>query len=110
VDHKRHNCDGNTQKIERLSNPSRKGLTSCCTFSYMTDHPARNATDKLALWESAMKTLRDAERQLEAARRKRSLESVFALHAQVQELRTRADLLLAKAIEVTRDSISPARS
>jgi hypothetical protein len=46
-----------------------------------------------------MKTLRAAERQLQAARRKRNLESVFALHAHVEALRTRTDLLLAKAVE-----------
>jgi len=64
----------------------------------MTPSPAQNVTEELAAWELAMKTLRAAERQLDAARRKKSLESVYGLHARVEALRTRADLLLAKAV------------
>jgi hypothetical protein len=66
----------------------------------MTSFPPGNqAAEDLALWELAMKDQRAAERQLEVARRRRGLHSVYPLHAKVMALRTRSDLLLARAVE-----------
>lgn len=71
-----------------------------CTLCYMTAFaPGDQAAEDLARWELAMKDQRAAERQLDVARRRRGLHSVYPLHAQVVALRTRADLLLAKAVE-----------
>jgi hypothetical protein len=72
----------------------------------MTPSPAQNAREELAEWELAMQTLRTAERQLQAARRKKSLKSVYGLHSRVEVLRTRADLLLAKAVQALHDGPS----
>jgi hypothetical protein len=69
---------------------------------------SRNPAEELAIWELAMKTLRAAERQLEVARQKKDLDAVYALHAQVEALRTHADLLLAKAVEAQHQK--PSRS
>jgi len=62
-----------------------------------------DAAEKLAAWELAMETLHAAERKLEAARRKRSAD-VYPLLTQVEALRTRADLLLAEAVQAMRRS------
>jgi hypothetical protein len=70
-----------------------------CTFDYMTG----SAAEKLAAWELAMKAVHAAERELEAARRKRSAD-IYALRLQVEELRTRADLLLAEAVKARHHS------
>jgi hypothetical protein len=72
----------------------------------MTGQSPRNAAEELAVWELAMKTLRAVERQLEAARRKSSLATFYPLHAQVEALRTRADLLLVDAVGAMHDSHS----
>ena len=69
----------------------------------MPERSPRNAAKELPVWELAMKTLHAAERQLEAARRKRSAD-VHPLLTQVEALRTRADLLLADAVRAMRDS------
>jgi hypothetical protein len=68
----------------------------------MPKQSPRNAAEELAVWEMAMKTLHAAERQLEAARRKRSAD-IYPLLTQVEALRTRADLLLAEAVKAMRD-------
>ena len=60
--------------------------------------PRELAAEELAEWEKALKEQRAAERQLEAARRTRSHESIYPLHAKVVALTNRADLLLAKAV------------
>ena len=64
-----------------------------------------DAAEKLAIWELAMKTLHAAERQLEAARRKRNAD-VYPLLTQVEALRTRADLLLVEAVKAMHDTPS----
>lgn len=60
--------------------------------------PRELAAEELAQWEKALKEQRAAERQLDAARRNRSHDSIYPLHAKVLALRNRADLLLAKAV------------
>jgi hypothetical protein len=61
-----------------------------------------DVVEKRAIWELAMETLHAAERQLEAARRKRSAD-VFPLLTKVEALRTRADLLLVEAVKAMHD-------
>ena len=63
------------------------------------------AEEALALWELAMKEQRAAERQLQAAQRSNSARSI-RLYRHVEAARTRADLLLAKAVETMRDTSS----
>lgn len=60
--------------------------------------PRQLAAEELAEWEEALQEQRAAERQLDAARRTRSHESIYPLHAKVVALAKRADLLLAKAV------------
>lgn len=60
------------------------------------------AAEELALWEKALKEQRHAERQLSAAKSTRKLHIHWKLLRHVEALRTRADLLLAHAVEVKR--------
>jgi hypothetical protein len=60
--------------------------------------PRELAAEELAEWEKALQEQRAAEQQLAAARRTRSHESIYPLHAKVVALTNRADLLLAKAV------------
>jgi hypothetical protein len=67
----------------------------------MTEKP--QPVDGLAQWEAAMQAVRAAERQFEAAE-KTSLALDHPLRARLNELRTRADLLLADAVKAMHDS------
>lgn len=60
--------------------------------------PTDYAHSELATWEQALREQRQAEEQLEAARRQRRHARVLELMPQVQALRIRADLLLADAV------------
>lgn len=74
--------------------------SACCTISYMTKRePTDPAAQELALWQVALNEQRAAERQLDVARRGRKPRSIYPLHAKVEALRNRADMLLAKAVE-----------
>ena len=61
----------------------------------------------LALWEVAMSQQHTTERRLEEARRIRNARSVQTLTWELDELRYRADLLLANAVQARRDSAPP---
>jgi hypothetical protein len=61
----------------------------------------------LALWEVAMAQQHATERQLEQARRSRNVRSIQTLIWELDELRYRADLLLANAVQAMRDSAPP---
>jgi hypothetical protein len=58
------------------------------------------AADELSLWEEALREQRQAERELEMARKNGRRRRVVELIPQVQALTTRADLLLAEAVHV----------
>jgi hypothetical protein len=62
--------------------------------------PSEYAQDELAVWESALREQRAAERQLQSARSERARSRVQELLPQVHALTTRADLLLADAVKV----------
>jgi hypothetical protein len=62
--------------------------------------PTDYATDELSLWQQALREQRQAEEELDAARRKRRPKRVIELMPVLQALRTRADLLLAEAVKV----------
>lgn len=61
----------------------------------------------LALWEVAMSQQHATEQRLEEARRVRNVRSIQALTWELDELRYRADLLLANAVQARRDSAPP---
>ncbi len=61
--------------------------------------PSDYAAEELALWERALAEQRKVERELAAARRARTVAEHYALLRKQQELRTRADLLLAEAVK-----------
>lgn len=61
--------------------------------------PTDYAAEELALWEEALKEQRHAERQLTAASSTKA-HAHWKLLRQVEALRTRADLLLAHAVEI----------
>lgn len=64
--------------------------------------PSDYAAEELALWERALQDQREVERQVVAARQARDIPEYYALLNLGDELRTRADLLLAKAVEKKR--------
>ena len=61
----------------------------------------------LSLWENTMDQQRATERRLEDARRQRDAQAFETLVWQLDELRYRADLLLANAVQAIRDSAPP---
>jgi hypothetical protein len=67
-----------------------------CTFPYMAEQTSPGV---FAEWERAMVSMRVAERQLEAALARKADTLVPAMRAELEALRTRADLLLAHAIK-----------
>jgi hypothetical protein len=69
----------------------------------MLPEPLNKADEELAAWKDSMSETREAEAQLDAARRSRDAASVYRLHIKVSSLRTRSDLLLAHAVEKMRD-------
>jgi hypothetical protein len=74
-------------------------MRSCrVTLRYVT--PTDYAAAELEMWEKALREQLDAEKALDAVRRRKRLRRVFELMPQVQALRTRADLLLAEAVKV----------
>ena len=52
------------------------------------------------MWEQALQEQREAERELEAVRRRGPRERIFELLPEVHAARVRADLLLADAVKV----------
>lgn len=60
-----------------------------------------------ALWELAMAQQHATEDRLEQARRDRDARSIQILTWELDELRYRADLLLANAVQARRDSAPP---
>jgi hypothetical protein len=68
------------------------------TFNYMT--ATEYALIELAQWEKALREQQDAETQLAAAYRSGRPHDCHELLNHVEALRTRADLLLAEAVEV----------
>jgi hypothetical protein len=60
--------------------------------------PTDYAHSELATWEQALREQRQAEEQLDAARKQRRPVRVLELMPQVHALRVRADLLLAEAV------------
>jgi hypothetical protein len=62
--------------------------------------PTDYAIAELTSWEQALRLQRELEEQLQAARQKNLPEAVLDLMPQVQVSRTRADLLLARAVKV----------
>lgn len=62
--------------------------------------PSEFAEDEFAQWDEAMLAQRMAERQLQAALATASPEELAALLEHVRSLRTRADLLLADAVQL----------
>lgn len=62
--------------------------------------PSEFAAEELAQWEVALHQQRDAEQELDKARAARAWVRVIKLRPQVRSLRTRADLLLAQAVNV----------
>jgi hypothetical protein len=58
----------------------------------------------LAVWESAMRTVRVAEGQLEAARARGAATLIPAMRKEVEVLKIRADLLLAEAVKAMHGS------
>jgi hypothetical protein len=59
--------------------------------------PSDFAVEELALWERALQEQREAEERLVAARATAAGPALMELVEEVQELRTKADLLLANA-------------
>ena len=51
------------------------------------------------MWERALRDQREIERQVAAAREARRVPEYYALLTEEEELRTRADLLLAMAVQ-----------
>jgi hypothetical protein len=68
------------------------------TLRYVT--PTDYAAEELSLWEQALREQRQAEEELDRARRQRRPKRVIELMPALQALRTRADLLLAEAVKV----------
>jgi hypothetical protein len=64
----------------------------------------KDASAALAAWEAALQEQRDAERKFAAAHEKEDRQTILALSAEVDALRTRADLLLAEAVKTMRSS------
>jgi hypothetical protein len=62
--------------------------------------PTDYAVDELSLWQQALREQRQAEEELNAARRKRRPKRVIEMMPVLQTLRTRADLLLAEAVKM----------
>jgi hypothetical protein len=62
--------------------------------------PSEYAQEELALWEQALREQREVEMQLQEARKARARSRVQELLPQVHALTTRADLLLARAVNV----------
>lgn len=58
------------------------------------------AAEELALWEAALREQREAERRLELARQPPYPADFYELLYEVDNLRSRADLLLAEAVKV----------
>ena len=62
--------------------------------------PSDYAAEELELWEQALQVQRTAEGELDAARVCWQSGEFFALVREVDQLRTRSDLLLAEAVRV----------
>ncbi|NKE68808.1 hypothetical protein RAMLITH_23575 [Ramlibacter sp. RBP-2] len=62
--------------------------------------PSEFAEDEFAEWDEALLAQRMAERALEAALPTASPDELAALLGQVRALRTRADLMLADAVQL----------
>lgn len=62
--------------------------------------PSEFAEDEFAEWDAALLAQRMAERALEAAMPTASPDELAALLRQVRALRTRADLMLADAVQL----------
>ncbi|HEY0887244.1 MAG TPA: hypothetical protein VGE20_18265 [Ramlibacter sp.] len=62
--------------------------------------PSEFAEDEFAEWDEAMLAQRMAERALEAAMPTASPDELAALLEQVRALRSRADLMLADAVQL----------
>ncbi len=62
--------------------------------------PSEFAEDEFAEWDEALLAQRMAERQLEVALPTASPEELAALLKHVRALRTRADLMLADAVQL----------
>jgi hypothetical protein len=62
--------------------------------------PSDFAVEELALWERALQEQREAEERLILARATVAGPALMEMVEQVQELRTKADLLLANAARV----------
>lgn len=70
--------------------------------------PSEFADDELEMWQEALSDQREAERQLEQARRGSDPASYAQMLNRLEELRVRADLLLAEAVALKasyRDSV-----
>lgn len=62
--------------------------------------PSEFAEDEFAEWDEALLAQRSAERQLEVALPTASPEELAAMLRHVRALRTRADLMLADAVQL----------
>lgn len=61
--------------------------------------PSNYAAEELALWERALRDQREIERQVAAARKAKDMPEYYFLLDIEDQFRTRAALLLAKAVE-----------
>lgn len=61
--------------------------------------PSDYAAEELAMWERALREQRKVESALGTERQARTVAEYYSLLDKQQELRTRADLLLAEAVK-----------